>query len=148
MTRATYIRMPSKPVFFSSGLAVTNEHAVEAVIPGFSASQLWCKANLASTVLSLMDLMWPCLVGPVEKTRLLHISQGLNLVWTRSTHMLAILELNWCLGPRTSAERNVTSRRSSATPKRSKKLNGMRDANSLHNRRSAMKPLPPSRLAT
>ena len=29
--------MPSKPVFFSSGLAVTSEHAVEAVIPGFSA---------------------------------------------------------------------------------------------------------------
>ena len=63
---------------------------------------------------------------------------GLNLVWARSTHMLAILELNWCLGPRTSAERNVTSRRSSATPKRSKKLNGMQNA---HNRRSAMKPL-------
>ena len=35
----------------------------------------------------------------------------------------------WCLGPRTSAERNVISRR----PKRSKKLNGMRNANSLHN---------------
>ena len=29
--------MPSKPVFFSSGLAVTNEHAVEAVVPGFPA---------------------------------------------------------------------------------------------------------------
>ena len=27
VTRATYISMPSKPVFFSSGLAVTNEHA-------------------------------------------------------------------------------------------------------------------------
>ena len=37
VTRATYISMPSKPVFFSSGLAVTSEHAVEAVIPGFSA---------------------------------------------------------------------------------------------------------------
>ena len=35
MTRATYTSMP--PVFFSSGLAFTNEHAVEAVIPGFSA---------------------------------------------------------------------------------------------------------------
>ena len=73
-----------------------------------------------------MVLMWPCLVGPVETTRLLHISQGLNLVWARSTHMLAILELNWCLGPCTSAERNATSRRSSATPKRSKKA--QRDA--------------------
>ena len=29
--------MPSKPAFFSSGLAVTSEHAVEVVIPGFSA---------------------------------------------------------------------------------------------------------------
>ena len=37
VTRATYISMPSKPVFLSSGLAVTGEHAVEAVIPGFSA---------------------------------------------------------------------------------------------------------------
>ena len=37
VTRATYISMPSKPVFFSSGLAVTSEHAVEAVIPCFSA---------------------------------------------------------------------------------------------------------------
>ena len=73
-----------------------------------------------------MDSMEPCLVGLAEKTRLLHISQGLNLVWARSTHMLTILELNWCLGPRTSAERNVTSRRSSATPKRSKKA--QRDA--------------------
>ena len=35
VSRATYISSPSKPVFFSSGLAVTNEHAVEAVIPGF-----------------------------------------------------------------------------------------------------------------
>ena len=37
VTRATYISMPSKPVFFSSGLAVTREHAVEAVVPSFSA---------------------------------------------------------------------------------------------------------------
>ena len=37
VTRATYISMPSKPVFFSSGPAVTSEDAVEAVIPGFSA---------------------------------------------------------------------------------------------------------------
>ena len=37
VTRATYFSMPSKPVFFSPGLAVTSEHAVEAVIPGFSA---------------------------------------------------------------------------------------------------------------
>ena len=59
-----------------------------------------------------------CLVGPVEKTRLLHISQGLNPMWA--------------LGPRTLAERNVTLRRSSAIPKRSRKLNGMRNANSLH----------------
>ena len=56
-------------------------------------------------------------------------------------HMLAILELNWCLEPRTSAGRNVTSRRSSANPRRSNKLNEMRNASSLHNRRSAMKPL-------
>ena len=40
--------------------------------------------------------------------------------------MLAILELSWCLGPRTSAGRNVTSRRSSANPKRLKKA--QRDA--------------------
>ena len=31
--------------------------------------------------------------------------------------MLAIPELNWCLEPRTSAGRNVTSRRSSANPR-------------------------------
>ena len=35
VTRAPYFSMPSKPVFVSSGLAVTREHAVEAVIPGF-----------------------------------------------------------------------------------------------------------------
>ena len=40
--------------------------------------------------------------------------------------MLAILELNWCLEPRTSAGRNVTSRRSSANLRRSKKA--QRDA--------------------
>ena len=40
--------------------------------------------------------------------------------------MLAIPELNWCLEPRTSAGRNVTSRRSSANPRRSKKA--QRDA--------------------
>ena len=39
------------------------------------------------------------------------------------------------------SKKKRTSRRSSATPKRSKKLNGMRNANSLHNLRSAMKPL-------
>ena len=35
VTRATYISMPSKRVFFSSALAVTSEDAVEAVIPVF-----------------------------------------------------------------------------------------------------------------
>ena len=55
--------------------------------------------------------------------------------------MLAIPDLNWCLEPRTSAGRNVTSRRSSANPRRSKKLNEMRNASLLHNLRSAMKPL-------
>ena len=67
-----------------------------------------------------MDLMWPCLVGLVEKARLLHISQGLNPVWTRSSHMWAILELNWCLGPRTSAEKK---RYLEAVQRHSKALN-------------------------
>ena len=40
--------------------------------------QRLCKANLASIVQCHMVLMWPCLVDPVEKTRLLHISQRLN----------------------------------------------------------------------
>ena len=40
-----------------------------------------------------MDLMWPCLVETVEKTRRLHVMQDLNLVWARSSHMLAIREL-------------------------------------------------------
>ena len=48
--------------------------------------------------------------------------------WAHSMHMLVILEMNWCLGPRTLAERNVTLRRSSAIPKPSRKLNGMRNA--------------------
>ena len=62
-------------------LAVTNDMLWKPWSLVFLLShQLWCKANLAPTVLSLMDLMWPCLVGPVEKTRLLHISQGPNLV--------------------------------------------------------------------
>ena len=39
--------------------------------------------SLASIVRCLMVLIWPCLVDPVEKTRLLRISQGLNLVWAR-----------------------------------------------------------------
>ena len=47
-------------------------------------------------------------------------------------HMLVILESNWCLAPCTLAERNATRSRSSAIPKRSRKLNGMRNANSLH----------------
>ena len=94
--------------------------------------QLWCKANLASVVLSLMDSMEPCLVGLVEKTRLLHISQCHNPMMARSVHMLVILELNWCLGPRTSAGSNVSSRRSSGNPKRSRKLKGMRNAEISH----------------
>ena len=61
--RAAYISTPSKPVFSSSGIEVTSEHAV---ISGFSAE---------STVLSLMDSMEPCLVGPVEKTRL-HLARS------------------------------------------------------------------------
>ena len=77
----------------------------------------------------------------MEKARLLRISQGLNLVWARNAHMLAIPELNWCLEPRTSAGRNVTWRRSSANPRRSKKLIEMRSASLLHKLRSAMKPL-------
>ena len=40
-----------------------------------------------------------------------------------------------------AAGRNVTSRRSSANPRRSKKLKEMRSASLLHNLRSAMKPL-------
>ena len=74
--RATYISTPSKPVVFSSGIEVTSEHAAISV---FSAEyQLGCKAHLASTVQSLMDSMEPCLVGPVEKTRVLHTSQSLT----------------------------------------------------------------------
>ena len=88
--RATYICTPSKPVFFSSGLEVTSEHAVISVF--LPSHQLRCKAHLASTVLSLMDSMEPCLVGPVEKTRLLHTSQDPNPMWARSVHMLVILE--------------------------------------------------------
>ena len=118
---------PIEPVPFSSGLAVTSEHAV---ISGFSAES---SAPVQGT--SCVDR------AVLEKTRVLHISQGLNPMWARSMYMLVILELNWCLGPRTLAERNVTLRRSSAIPKRSRKLNGMRNANSLHNLRSAMKPL-------
>ena len=85
-------RAPSEPVFFSSGPAVTSEHAV---ISGFSAESSAPVQHLASTVLSLMDSMEPCLVGPVEKTRLLHISQGLNPMCARSMHMLVILS---CIG--------------------------------------------------
>ena len=41
--------MASKPVFLSSSLAVSNQHAVEVVDLIFMLShQLWCKANLAS----------------------------------------------------------------------------------------------------
>ena len=42
--------------------------------------KLWSLVFLLSHQLSLMDWMWPCLVDPVEKARLLHISQGLKLV--------------------------------------------------------------------
>ena len=63
---------------------------------------------------------------PVEKTRLLHISQDLNLMRARNAHMFAIPELNWCLEPRMSAGRNANLRRSSA--------NEMPNATSLHNR--------------
>ena len=134
--------VPRDPASRCFSLLVSRSHVN---MPGFLffllCHQLRCKAHLASTVLSLMDSMEPCLVCPVEKSRLLHTSQGLNPMWTRSMHMLVILESNWCLAPCTLAERNATRRRSSAIPKRSRKLNGMRDANSLHNLRSAMKPL-------
>ena len=132
------------PVHLGTQFAQVGYLGVESVlvISGFLLShQRLYKANLASIVLCLTVLMWPCLVDPVEKARLLRISQGLNLVRARSTHMLAIPKMNWCLELRTSAGRNVTSRRFSANPRRSKKLNEMRSASSLHNLRSAMKPL-------
>ena len=60
--------MASKQVFLSSGLAVSNEHAVKSLtLISMLSHQLRCKANLASSVLSLMDLMWPCLVEPVKR---------------------------------------------------------------------------------
>ena len=124
--RATCISTPIKPVFFSSGLTVTSEHAV---ISGFSAESsalVHGTSRVDRAVSHGFDGTVSGLVGPVEKTRLLHTSQGLNPMWARSMHMLVILELNWCLGPRTFAERNVTLRRSSAIPKRSKKA--QRDA--------------------
>ena len=102
--RATYISTPSKPVFFSSGIEVTSEHA--GISAFLLSHQLRCKAHLASTVLSLKDSMESCLVGPVEKSRLLHTSQGLNPMWARSMHMLVILESNWCLAPCTRKKRN------------------------------------------
>ena len=79
----------AKLVFFSSGLAVTSEHAVVAVIPGFLLShQLRCKANLASTVLSLMDLMWACLVGLVQKdTSPAHLARSQPGVGTQYAHV-------------------------------------------------------------
>ena len=58
-----------------------------------------------------------------------------------SMHMLVTTELNWCLMQHTSTERNVTWRRSSAKPKRSSKLNVMRNVNSWLNLRLVTKPL-------
>ena len=92
--------MPSKPVFFSSGPAVTSEHAVEAVIPGFSAESSAAVQGKSCVDRAVSHGVDVAMSGGScgDQTRLLHISQGLNLVWARSTHMLVILELKWCLG--------------------------------------------------
>ena len=50
--------------------------------------QLWCKANLAQTVLSLTDLMWPCLVDPVGKgTSPAHLARSQPGVSTQFAHV-------------------------------------------------------------
>ena len=74
------------------------------------------------------DSMEPCLVGPVEKTRLLHTSQGLNPMWARSMHMLVILESNWCLAPCTFSRKKRNRETVQSHSKCSRKVNGMRNA--------------------
>ena len=54
--RATFFSTPSKRVFSSSGNEVTSEHAVISVFSAESSVQ--AQGQLASTVLSLMDLVW------------------------------------------------------------------------------------------
>ena len=67
--------------FWTDTLGEQSRNQVGTIAPAaMGPVQLWCKANLAQTVRSLMDLMWPCLVDPVDTTRLLHISQDLNLM--------------------------------------------------------------------
>ena len=71
------------PVHLGTQFAQVGHLGVESVpvISGFFLNhQRLYKANLASIVQCHMVLMWPCLVDPVEKARLLHISQGFNLV--------------------------------------------------------------------
>ena len=132
VTRATYISMPSKPVFFSFGLAVTSEHAVEAVIPGFSAESsapVQGKSCVDRAVSHGFDVAMSG-VSCGKDTSPAHLARSQPGVGTQYAHV-----------GYPGVEFETVQRHSKAIKKSSKKLNGMRNANSLHNLRSAMKPL-------
>ena len=140
MSRAVYISSPSKPVFSSSGIVVTREHAgisgfsAESSVPvqGTSCVDRAVSHGFDGTVSggSCGKDTSPAYLArsqPGVSTQCAHVGYpGVELV-SRATYI-------------SRKKRNLeTVQRQSKALK--KKLNGMRNANSLHNRRSDMKPL-------
>ena len=76
-----------------------------------------------------------CLSHSLRSTRLLHTSTRFNLKFS--------LESSWCHVPRTSAERDGTGRRDSASPRRTREPNGKLNVNCWLNLKSATKLLKP-----
>ena len=107
----------------NTNVSCTPRHAVCTVISGFSAESsaaVQGKSCVDRAVSHGFDVAMSG--GSCGKgTSLAHLARSQPGVGTQY-----ILELKWCLEPRTSAGRNVTSRRSSANPRRSKKAH--RDA--------------------
>ena len=138
VTRDTYISMPCKLVFFSSGLAVTSEHAVEAVIPGFSAESsapVQGKSCVDRAVSHGFDVAMSG--GSCGKdTSPAHLARSQNDVGTQYAHVgYPGVELVSRATYISRKKRNLeTVQRHS---KALKKAQRMRNANSLHNLRSA-----------
>ena len=113
---------PSEPVLHSSGFAVVQgkscvhravTHGSDAAMSGGSCGKGTSPAHLARS-------------QPGMGSQYAHVGCPRVELVSRATHI---------------SRKSVTSRRSSANPRRSKKLNEMRSASLLHNLRSATKPL-------
>ena len=138
--RATYISTPSKPVFSSSGIEVTSEHAGISVFSAEPSAPVQGTSCVDRAVSHGFDgTMSGGSCGKV--TSLAHLARSQPDVGTQYAHVgyLGVELVSRAMYISRKKRNQETVQRHST--QRSRKLNGVRNANSLHNLKSAMKPL-------